>query len=402
MSGQGEGAAAPLSDLRVIDLSRVLAGPYSAQLLADMGADVLKIESPGGDENRMWGARWKDGITSNFHSVNRGKRGITLNLKSEQGRALLARFVADADVVIHSFLPATGARLGIDYETMKAINPKLIFVSVSGYGEQGELANRPGYDLMMQAFSGIMSTTGHEGGPPIRSGVSFIDMSTGIIAYSGILTALRQRERTGQGSWVRVSLLETAISLLGYHGVAWMHAGVIPRKEGSGVWHLVPYQAFMCSDGYVLAGATNDIAWRRFCKALGCEDYAADPRFATNEGRLEHRDLLVSLLEAKFAEATVEHWVGRFEENGVAVAPLHTLDQIMTHPQVLANDMVVEAEAANGEMTQLIGTPFKMTSWPYHAGVAAPALSADTERVLSGELGLSEDEIAALRRDGVI
>lgn len=395
--------SAPLKDLRVIDLSRVLAGPYCAQLLADMGADVIKVESPGGDENRVWGARAENGVTCNFNSVNRGKRSITLNLKSPAAWDVLRPLIERADVVIHSFLPDTGARLGIDYERVRTIRPDIIFCSISGYGENGPLRNRPGYDLMMQAFSGIMSTTGVEGGTPIRSGVSFIDMSTGIIAYSGIVTALINRSLGGGGgAWVQASLLETAISLLGYHAVAWLQAQVLPRKEGSGVRHLVPYQAFRCVDGYVLAGATNDTAWRRFCKALGKEDWALDERFATNDARLAHRNILVSLLEEVFGMNTVEYWVERFEANGVAVAPLHTIDQIMAHPQVIANDMVVMADLPDGRQIPLIGMPFKLSTHRKTAARAAPELGADTIDVLRNELGLGDLEIDRLRNESAI
>ena len=210
-----------LKNLKVLDLSRVLAGPYCAQLLADQGADVIKVESPGtGDENRVWGARASDGITANFHSVNRGKRGITLNLKSEAAREVLRRLIVKSDVLIQSFLPDSAARLGVDYQAVRTIKPDIIYCSVNGYGPNGEMHNKAGYDLMMQAFSGVMSTTGHEGGPPVRVGISCIDMTTGIAAYGGIVTALLKRLNGAGGSHVTVSLLETAISLLGYHAVS--------------------------------------------------------------------------------------------------------------------------------------------------------------------------------------
>ncbi|MDB5512147.1 MAG: E-cinnamoyl-CoA:R-phenyllactate CoA transferase [Enterovirga sp.] len=390
----------PLEGIKVVDLSRVLAGPYCAQLLADMGADVVKVESPGGDENRLWGSRDEDDITCNFASVNRNKRSITLNLKSEAAKEVLHPLIRQADVAIQSFLPATAAKLGVDAETLRAINPNLIHCSISGYGEDGDLRNRPGYDLTMQAFAGVMSVTGVEGESPVRVGISCIDMSTGLTAYSGILTALIARSNGAGGAAVRASLLETAVSLLGYHAVAWLQTGLLPRKEGSGVWHLVPYQAFMCQDGYILAGATNDAAWRRFCSALGCEDYAMDERFATNDRRLENRPVLVPLLEARFAQQPVAHWVPRFEANGVAVAPLHTLDQVMSHPQVLANDMVIEAVTESGRATKVLGPPFKLSHHRVVSSRAAPKLGVHTEAVLKDQLDLADADIDRLREAG--
>ena len=255
---------AALTGHLVVDLSRVLAGPFCGQLLADMGANVIKIESPEGDENRKWPPLTSSGESSNYASVNRGKRSLTLNLKAPGAAEVLRGLAAKADVLLHSFLPDTAARLGIDYEELRAINPRLVFCTISGYGAQGPLRNKPGYDLMVQAFSGVMSTTGFEGGPPIRTGVSFIDMSTGLSAYAAIMTALVARNSTGKGTWVRASLLETGVAILGYHAVSWLQGSIMPRREGSGVWHLVPYQAFRCLDGHLLAGATNDSAWQRF------------------------------------------------------------------------------------------------------------------------------------------
>src|SRR6185312_1423329 len=228
-----------LEGIRVVDLSRVLAGPYCAQLLADFGATVIKVESPEGDENRRWPPLGPGGQSANFGSVNRGKRSLVLNLKSAGAREILCQLAARADVLLHSFLPDTAARLGISTESLRAANPRLVIGTISGYGALGPLAEKRGYDLMVQAFSGAMSTTGIPGGPPIRTGVSFIDMSTGLSLYGGVVTALLGREKTGLGTWVRGSLLETAVALLGYHAVAWMQAGVLPEPQGSGSGHLV-------------------------------------------------------------------------------------------------------------------------------------------------------------------
>jgi len=389
----------PLRGLRVLDISRVLAGPYCAQLLADQGADVIKIESPEGDENRMWGARAANGVTCNFNSVNRGKRSMTLNLKKEGARDVLHRLTERADVVIQSFLPDTGARLGIDYEKMRAIKPDIIFCSLSGYGTEGPLRNKPGYDLMMQAFSGMMSMTGIEGGPPMRAGASVVDMSTGVILYGGIMTALYKRLNGGGGSWVRASLLETAISLLGYHAVSWLQAGLLPRKEGSGTVHLVPYQAFMCSDGYLLAGATNDAAWRRFAAAIGRSELADDERFATNDKRVENRGVLVALLEKVFVAQPVQHWIARFDEQGVAVSEINSIDQILTHQQAIDNQMIVKVRNEDGSELPLLGAPFKMTGSSGVGPRGVPLLGAHTMEILA-ELGFDEPRVATMRAQG--
>lgn len=384
-----------LRDVRVVDLSRVLAGPHCTQLLAEGGASVIKVESPEGDENRRWIPIMSDGISSNFHSVNRGKRFMTLDLKSPATSEVLKRLTEWADVMVHSFLPSTAERLGISYEKMQAINPRLIFCSISGYGANGPLRDKPGYDLMVQAFSGSMSVTGYEGGPPVRTGVSYIDMATGMSAYAGIMTALYARTTTGAGTWVRASLLETAVSLMGYHAVAWLQNGIMPVKQGSGGANQAPYQAFRCQDGFILVGAPNNSAWLRLCGALGDEALANDPRFATNESRVAHKAALVPLLEAHFVRHGSAHWSELLEAAGVAVSPIQTIDQVMTNQQVLANDMVVQAIAPDGSSRPLLGMPFKVGDTAHPPMRSARSLGADAAEVLR-ELGFDETTAEAL------
>ncbi len=389
-----------LHGIRVVDLSRVLAGPHCAQLLADFGADVIKVEGPDGDENRYWPPCGPDGQSANFASVNRGKRGLVLDLKTPAARDILLRLARDADVLIHSFLPDTAARLGISLDQLRADNPRLVVATISGYGALGPLADKRGYDLMVQAFAGAMSATGTPGGPPIRCGVSFVDMSTGLSLYAGIVTALLARATTGQGTWVHGSLLETAVALLGYHAVAWMQSGVLPVPQGSGSGHLVPYQAFRCQDGFMLAGAPNDGAWIRFCDAMEWPELSADPRFQSNSARVEQRERLIPMLEERFGRRPVTYWVERFEARSVACSPLHTVDQVMTHPQVAANAMRVTARDADGVDQDLVGTPFKLADGGGVAATAAPKLGADTAAVLVDRLGLSVAEIDRLREIG--
>ncbi len=394
-------AARPLDGIRVIDLSRVLAGPLCGQMLADMGADVIKIEAPTGDENRQWAPMTDTGESCNFMSVNRGKRGITINLKMQEGRDVLDKLLEQADVLLHSFLPGTAQSLGIDEAALRARHPRLVVSTISAFGAHGDLADRPGYDALLQAFSGIMSITGERDGGPIRSGVSFVDMTTGILAYCGVLTALMGREKTHAGNTVRVSLLETAVSLLGYHGVGWLEAGAMPRREGSGLWHLVPYQAFRCTDGEVLTGALNDGTWRKLCRAVDRPDLGNDEGLATNAGRLARREEVVQEFIRIFGSNTVAWWMARLEEHGVPIAPLHTIDQALMHRQSLANHMVVEVAKGDGRSTRLLGSPFKVGEGANVSGRHPPRLGEHSQEVLQ-EAGFGQAAIDDLRARGVV
>ena len=362
-----------------------------------MGADVIKIEPPEGDENRHWPPFTATGASCNFDSVNRGKRSLAINLKTSRGQALVRDLLHDADVLLLSFLPKTAAKLGLDSAALTALFPRLVVCELTGYGSTGPLADRPGYDLMMQAFAGAMSMTGIEGQPPVRTGLSFIDMATGLAAYGAVLTALVARSTTGRGTVVRTSLLETGVAMLGYHAVAWLGTGIEPKREGSGVWHLVPYQAFLCADDYILVGAPNEGAWKRLCHALELPALAADDRFGSNASRVEHRQALIPLLEARFAEAAAAHWVARLEQHRVAVAPINRLGQVLTHEQVRANDMVIPVGGR-----ELLGTPFKLAEGGGVAANSPAALGADADAILREKLGLDIDAIASLREAGVI
>ena len=390
------------SGIRVLDLSRVLAGPSCGQLLADFGADVIKVEDVGGDENRKW-APVVDGESANYLSVNRGKRGMTLNLKSPAGQDVLAALVARSDVVIDSFLPAVAQRLGVDDERLRAIRPDLVHVTISGYGHEGPLASRPGYDLMLQAFSGMMAMTGERDGGPIRAGASFIDMATGLLAFSGVSTALYAR-LAGQaaGQHIRVSLLETAVALLGYHIPAYTLAGKLPPRDGSGVWHIVPYQAFRTRDGYVLAGATNDAAWQRLCQAIDAPELGTNPDYATTVLRIENRAPVIAALSAIFLTRETAAWVKCLDAANVPCSPVNDIAQALEHPQVQAMGMVLDVADRTGRPLRLAGVPLNLSATPAEPGGAPPRLGEHTDTILKRELGLSDEKISALRKEGAI
>lgn len=390
------------SGIRVLDLSRVLAGPSCGQFLADFGADVIKIEDVGGDENRKW-APVVNGESANYLSVNRGKRGITLNLKSADGQRILAALVAKSDVVIDSFLPAVAQRLGVDDAKLRAIRPDLVHVTISGYGHDGPLAGKPGYDLMLQAFSGMMAMTGERDGGPIRAGASFIDMATGMLAFSGVSAALYGRlAGRAEGQHIRVSLLETAVALLGYHVPAYTLAGKLPPRDGSGVWHIVPYQAFATTDGHVLAGATNDAAWQRLCAAIDATDLASNPAYATNAQRIAERDAVIGALSKIFAIRRTAEWVELLDAANVPCSPVNDIAQALAHPQVAAMQMVLDVARRNGESLRLAGVPLNLSATPAVPGMAPPQLGEHTDAILKDELGYDRAAIEALRKEGTI
>ena len=391
-----------LEGITVLDLSSFVAGPTCAQLFADFGAEVVKIEDRRGDEMRQW-PPVVDGESSNFIAANRGKRSMTLNLKSTEGRELLYRLAEKADVLIHSFLPNVAARLGLEWETLRGRNPRLILCSLSGYGDRGPMANKPGFDLMVQAFSGIMALTGDPDGPPKRAGISTIDISTGLLAYIGITTALLARSLGRcEGQHVRVSLLETSMALLGYHITNYLDGGKKPQRAGSGVGHLVPYQAFQAADGFVLAGATNDEVWRRFSEAIGRPELGTDSRFALAADRVINRRVLLGIIEPLFLSKTVREWVALFERNTVPTAPVQTVEQLVSEPQVAHMDMLIPMDSVTGKMIQLVGVPVKLSETPGTPGRRPPGLGEHTAEVLAEMLQVSSSEVERLRSEGVI
>lgn len=382
----------PLAGVKVLDFSRVVAGPLCGFYFADLGADVVKVEAPGGDENRRWEPSL-DGTSAGFVCMNRGKRGITLNLKSDAGQTLLRRLVASADVLIDSYLPADAEALGMSHDALIAMNPDLVHVSVTAYGAVGPMRNHPGYDLLLQAFTGIMQMTGEAAGPPNRAGVSVVDLSTGMLAFGAAMTALYARSvGASRGEHVQASLLQSGLALMSTHVANLAIGGAEPQRQGSGLWSLVPYQAFQAADGWVLIGVTNDSAWTRFCSATGLSGLGANQLYATARGRIDHRDDLIATISAYVRSRTVSELVEILEPARIPVSPVNTIRDVLAHEQVAAIDAMVTVTGEDGNAVELVGRPVTYASEYDVFGGTAPGLGEHTVDVLR-EIGVSDDEI---------
>src|SRR5216117_3613541 len=382
-----------LDGIRVIDCSRVLAGPFCGMLLADLGADVIKIEDTGaGDESRTWPPH-KDGESAAYLVINRNKRDLTLDLKSPDGVAVLKKFVAGADVLIENFRTGTMESFGLGYDALAAINPRLVYCSVSAFGRTGPRKDAPGYEALMQAFSGIMSITGEPGGQPVRAGVSFLDLSTGMLTAFGVVNALLQRERTGAGQRVDGSLLETAVSLLAFHAEGYLLTGAIPTALGSGHPSLSPYRNFRCKDGqWIFIAAANDRFWQKLARALGLDGLAGDPRFATNQARVAHRAELEQLLEREIGGREREALLTLLAGADVPATPVNTVDQVMTDAQTIERGIVQMVTHPKLGAIPVVGTPLRFSRMAPGARRAAPLRGEHTDAILA-ECGLTPDRI---------
>jgi crotonobetainyl-CoA:carnitine CoA-transferase CaiB-like acyl-CoA transferase len=392
---------AALEGVRVLDLSRVLAGPYCAMLLADMGADVLKVEEPdGGDESRTW-PPLVAGEAAGYLSMNRNKRDLTLNLKAPEGQEILKQLVARADVLIENFRTGTMEAFGLGYEVLRQINPGLVYCAVSVFGRSGPYRDKIGYEALMQAFSGVMSITGEPDGPPVRCGVSFLDLSTGLMAAFGIVNALYHRQRTGRGQRLEVSLFETALSLLAYHAVGYLLAGQVPQRQGSGHPMIVPYQVFRAQDGDIFIAASNQRLWTRLCQALHREDLLHDARFASNLERVRHRHILVPILQAELQRYPAAELHAMLDRAGVPCAPVNTVDRVLQDAQTAARQMVVAMPHPCIPDLKLLGIPIKLEETPGAVRLPPPLKGQHTEEVLR-ELGYGAADVQRLRERRVI
>ena len=386
----------PLSGVRVLDLTRILAGPYCTMLLGDLGADVIKVEPPHGDDSRSWGPPFANGESAYFMGVNRNKRGARLDLRTPEAQAAIRRLADDADVLVENFKLGTMERWGIGYETcLQARNPRLVYCSISGYGRTGPIAHLPGYDPVIEAMSGLMSVTGHPDGPPTKFGVALVDIITGHQAALGITAALAHRAATGVGQRVDVSLFETALSVLANQASSYLLSGTVPQRHGNGHQAIVPFEVFDTSDGSVMVCAGNDGLFRRLVALLGVPDLAADPRFATNPSRVTHRHALRDLLEPRFADITTSSVVAAAERAGVPVGPVATLDEAFEHPQVAARDMLIDFDHPSVGRLRQVGFPIKLAATPASARQPPPRLGEHTVEILA-EAGLEHHEIDAL------
>src|SRR5438477_1653417 len=388
-----------LGGLRVLDQTQVMAGPFCSMLLADMGADVVKIEPPGGEHTRRE-HEIAPGVSASFLAVNRNKRSLVLDLKRPEGVAVLKKLVATADILIENYRPGVARRLGVDYATLAAINPRLIYCSISGFGQTGPYAERGGYDLIAQGMSGIMSATGSEGGAPVKVGVPITDLGAGLFGLFGILCALRARHVTGRGQLVDTSLFEAGLALSAWEATEYWFTGQVPRGLGTAHRLNAPYQAFRASDGYFTVGAANQNLFPRFCALLGLEHLVSDPRFANVALRLQHRAELETLIEAVTAREPRAHWLARCEAAGVPAGPINSVPEALADPHVRARGMVQELVHPQAGRVPALGNPVKMSRTPPALTRAAPTLGQDTDAILR-ELGYGEREVAALREQGV-
>ena len=390
-----------LNNIRVLDLSKVLAGPLCGQYLGNLGAQVTKVEPIGvGDDTRAWQPQ-REGESATFLAVNHNKRGLAVDLKSPRGQALVQRLAQQADVVLQGFGAGTAAKLGVDYATLSALNPKLVYCEISGYGRDGPLGKEPGYDVMLQAFSGMVSVMGHEGGPLVRATFSPVDVATGMLAFSGVLAALMERQATGQGQRVEVSLLDTAMNLMGYVAQNHWVSGQLPRRMGTGHPAMCPYQAFDAADGPLLIGVGNDGQWRKFCPVAGLDEWRDDPRFATNAARVANFDTTVALVAERVRLQPVQFWLDALRAVGVPCSPIHTIEQAVNHPQLAARELIAHTEHATlGDMPS-IGFPIAFNGSRPQPASAPPTLGQHSREVLA-DAGYDAGEIESLLSERVV
>jgi crotonobetainyl-CoA:carnitine CoA-transferase CaiB-like acyl-CoA transferase len=403
----------PLDDVRVLDLSRFLSGPYATTVLADLGADVVKVERPGGgDDTRAWGPPWladdegrPTAESAYFLSANRNKRSLTIDLAQPEGQALVRRLAAQSDVLIENFKVGGLAQYGLDFDSLQQLNPQLVYCSITGFGQDGPLAHRPGYDFLVQGLGGLMSITGRPddapGGGPLKVGVALTDVMTGLYASVAILAALARRERTGRGQHIDLALLDVQVAALANQAANYLVGGVLPQRLGNAHPNIVPYQDFPTADGHMIITVGNDGQFARCAAALGHAEWAQDERFATNPQRVAHREALVSMVAAVTATRSTAHWVAAMDTAGVPCGPINTLDQVFAQEQVVARGLRVELPHPLASAVPLVANPIRLSESPVAYRQAPPTLGQHTDEVLAEWLGLGADEAASLHARGI-
>ncbi len=396
------GDGLPLSGLRVLDLTRVLAGPYCTMVLADLGAEVIKVEVPGrGDDARHFGP-FVGPESAYFMSLNRNKKSVALNLKHERGRQVFLKLVRRADVLVENFRPGTMDKLGLGYGRLSAENPALVYAAISGFGHTGPYRTKPAYDIVVQGMGGIMSITGHPGGPPTRVGASIGDITAGLFGAVGILAALRERERTGRGRFVDVAMLDCQVAILENAIARYEVSGEVPGPIGNRHPSITPFTAVEASDGYLIIAVGNDALWEKFCRLVGREDLLDDPRFRTNQDRTENWDELEPLLADIFSTRTVQEWLSALGDAGIPCGPINTIDRVVSDPQVRARGMIVTVDHPDAGPVKMAASPVKLAPPPPCHYRPSPRLGEHTREVLAALAGLAEEELDELERQGVV
>ncbi|WP_368647685.1 CaiB/BaiF CoA-transferase family protein [Castellaniella ginsengisoli] len=410
----GGASRGALSHIRVLDLSRVLAGPWATQILGDLGADVIKIERPGaGDDTRGWGPPWmpdaeggESRVAAYYLCANRNKRSVTVDMASAQGQALIRRLACQSDVLVENFKAGGLARYGLDYDSLHALNPRLVYCSITGFGQTGPYAARAGYDFLVQGLGGLMSVTGRPdgepGGGPMKAGVALTDILTGLYAANAIQAALAAREHTGVGQHVDMALLDVQVACLANQAMNFLATGLSPQRLGNAHPSIVPYQDFPTADGYMILAIGNDGQFARFCEEAGRPDLAQDDRFATNRARVEHRDALIPILRHLTTARTTAAWIAALESRAVPCGPINAVAQVFDDAQVRARGLRIDMSHPETGSVPLVASPIRLSETPVDYRLPPPALGAHTAEVLEEILGVAPDEIRALRARGVV
>jgi crotonobetainyl-CoA:carnitine CoA-transferase CaiB-like acyl-CoA transferase len=402
MQAQPRRAAGPLAGMRVLELAQIMAGPTCGMMLADMGADVIKVEKlPGGDDTRAFGGPKINGASAPFLMMNRNKKGIALNLKSERGREILLRLVRDADVLTENYRRGTLEKLGVGYDVLSKVNPGLIYCAISGYGRDGPFADKGGFDLIAQGFSGLMSITGEPGRPPVKPGNPVADINAGLLAAMGVMAAYAHKIKTGEGQIVDTSLMEAALQQTYWHAAIYLATGVSPRPTGSAHVLTAPYQAFHAKDGWINIGGANQKNWESLCDALGHPEWKDDARFRTNADRMKNLRALVDTMNDVLETRTRAEWLEVLDRAGVPAGPVHDMGEALSHPQVIARGMVVEVDHPKSGKSKALGCPVHFSRTPARVERAAPQLGEHTREILR-DAGYDDAQIDDMVRDGTV